>query len=222
MVSARLCCGRYNACKSNDVLMLTGGRDVQGRKDSGLSPEQTGARTTDVTTPQRTLLAGADLVPDQLRRAMGLFATGVTVVTARAPDGQLQGVTANSFSTVSLDPPLVLWSLARRARSFAQFEAAPYFAVNVLGADQIALSRHFASARTDKLAGIAHEFGHGGSPVLAGALAHFECVRESVVAGGDHVIFIGRVLRASLREGDPLIFAAGRYRRAVPHDGDGG
>ncbi len=201
--------------------MLTGGRDVQGRKDSGHSPDQPGARTTAATAPQRTLLAGTDLVPDQLRRAMGLFATGVTVVTACAPDGQLQGVTANSFSTVSLDPPLVLWSLARRARSFAQFEAAPHFAVNVLGAEQIALSRHFAAARSDKLAGIAHALGHGGCPVLAGALAHFECTRESVVDGGDHVIFIGRVLRASFREGDPLIFSAGRYRRAVPFDGDG-
>jgi hypothetical protein len=174
MLSAWLRCGVYNGCRLNDVLMLTDGRDVQGRKDSGHAPGHSGTRTTDVGAPQRTLLAGAELVPDQLRRAMGLFATGVTVVTARAPDGQLQGVTANSFSTVSLDPPLVLWSLGRRARSFAQFEAAPHFAVNVLGADQIALSRHFAAARTDKLAGIAHELGHGGCPVLAGALAHFE------------------------------------------------
>jgi flavin reductase (DIM6/NTAB) family NADH-FMN oxidoreductase RutF len=130
-------------------------------------------------------------------------------------------VTANSFSTVSLDPPLVLWSLARKSRSFARFDGAPHFAVNVLGAGQVDLSRHFSAPRADKLNGIEHYIGHGGCPVLAGVLAHFECVRESRIDGGDHVIFIGRVLRASFREGDPLIYSAGRYHRAVPFDGAG-
>jgi flavin reductase (DIM6/NTAB) family NADH-FMN oxidoreductase RutF len=199
--------------------MQTEGRDVQGSDDN----ERDSAHQHNAMSATRTLIDGAELATEQLRRAMGRFATGITVVTTQARDGKLEGVTANSFSTVSLDPPLVLWSLARGSRSFAQFETAPHFAVNVLGAAQVALSRHFAVARADKLAGIDHEIGHGGCPVLTGSLAHFECARESTVDGGDHLIFIGRVLRASFRDGEPLIYSAGRYHRATPFDGgDGG
>lgn len=198
--------------------MLTEGCDVQGHDDSGR--EHGGKPGT--SAARRTHLEGADLAPDLLRRAMGRFATGITVVTTQAMDGRLEGITANSFSTVSLDPPLVLWSLARRARSFASFADASHFAVNVLGAGQVALSRHFSAPNTDKLGGIDHHIGHGGCPVLTGVLAHFECCRESVIDGGDHVIFIGRVLRASFRDGEPLLYASGRYHRAVPFDGDDG
>lgn len=161
--------------------------------------------TTDGTGMNTTLL----------RRAMSRFATGVTVVTTRGPDGKFEGVTANSFTTVSLDPPLVLWSLGRASASFDGFHAAKYFAVNVLGVGQLALSRHFSTPKLDKLAGIDHVIGHGGCPVLAGTIAHFECETQAVIEGGDHAIFIGRVLHASHRDGEPLVFSKGAYHRAV-------
>ena len=154
-----------------------------------------------------------------LRRAMGRFATGVTVVTTCGPDGKLEGVTANSFSTVSLDPPLVLWSLSRRAGSFDTFQTAKHFVVNVLSADQIDLCRHFATRSEDKLSGVAFRDGLGGCPVLPDVLAHFECVREAVIEGGDHCIFIGRVVEASHRDGEPLVFSAGGFHRPTPIDG---
>jgi flavin reductase (DIM6/NTAB) family NADH-FMN oxidoreductase RutF len=195
--------------------MLTEGRNVPRTDDAG----HTGGRRTAPAATARTVLEAGNLAPEHLRRAMGCFATGITVVTTNAPDGKLEGVTANSFSTVSLDPPLILWSLSHSARSFGQFKAALHFAVNVLGAGQVDLSRHFAAPRADKLDGIEHHLGHGGCPVLTGVLAHFECKRESMIEAGDHVIFIGRVLRASFREGEPLIYSAGLYHRAVPFDG---
>ncbi len=154
----------------------------------------------------------------ELRRAMGRFATGVTVVTTCDPSGKLEGVTSNSFSSVSLDPPLVLWSLAIRARSFAGFSAASHFVINVLALEQLKLSRHFSAPRADKMSGIDYRRGHGDCPVLHGTLAHFECRKESTIDGGDHAIFIGRVLNASFRDGDPLIFAGGDYHRAVVVD----
>jgi flavin reductase (DIM6/NTAB) family NADH-FMN oxidoreductase RutF len=165
----------------------------------------------------RTTLELDDETPDKdlLRRAMGRFVTGVTVITTCGPDGKLEGVTANSFSTVSLDPPLVLWSLGRNAASFAGFHAASHFAVNVLGREQVDLSRHFSTPQPDKLAGIAHQIGAGGCPVLAHTIAHFECSRASVIEGGDHSIFIGRVVRASFQDGEPLVFSGGRYQRTV-------
>jgi flavin reductase (DIM6/NTAB) family NADH-FMN oxidoreductase RutF len=150
-----------------------------------------------------------------LRRAMGRFATGVTVVTTRTPDGKFEGVTANSFSTVSLDPPLVLWSLGRKSASFASFATASHFTVNVLGLHQLALSQHFSTPKHDKLSGIDHSLGYGGCPVLAGTIAHFECETQSVIEGGDHSIFIGRVLNASFHDGEPLVFAKGAYHRAI-------
>jgi flavin reductase (DIM6/NTAB) family NADH-FMN oxidoreductase RutF len=149
--------------------------------------------------------------PRRLRHALGRFATGVTVVTTRHPDGKLEGLTANSFSSVSLDPPLVLWSLQRGAPSLASFAAAGRFAVNVLGAHQCDLSRHFSVPSADKFATVAHEPGLGGCPVLRDSLAAFECRLHDTIAGGDHLIFIGRVERARHRDGEPLIFSAGRY-----------
>ncbi len=171
---------------------------------------------TDTTTTVRGPAEGRAVDPLLLRRAMGRFATGVTVVTTRRDDGRLEGLTANSFSTVSLDPPLVLWSVARRARSFAAFSAARHFAVNVLAVEQLSLCRHFAAPHADKFAGIAIDAGLGGCPLLPDALAHFECVRETAVEGGDHVILVGRVLAASFRDGDPLVFAGGTYHQIAP------
>ena len=146
---------------------------------------------------------------------MGRYATGVTVITTSGPDGRLEGVTANSFATVSLDPPLVLWSLRRDAGSFANFSAAGHFAVNVLAVEQRDISQHFAAPSLNKLADVAYETGLGGCPLLPHTIAHFECTRETSIDGGDHVIFIGRVLRASFRDGEPLVFSGGAYQRAV-------
>jgi flavin reductase (DIM6/NTAB) family NADH-FMN oxidoreductase RutF len=146
-----------------------------------------------------------------LRQALGRFATGVTVITTRTVDGKLEGLTANSFSAVSLDPPLVLWSLRQNAPSLKNFQNAGYFAVSVLAADQSHLSRHFATPAEDKFAAMAHGSGLGGCPVLHDVLASFECSTEHTVVGGDHIIFIGRVHRATYRDGEPLIFSGGRY-----------
>ena len=146
-----------------------------------------------------------------LRHALGRFATGVTVITTRTPQGKLEGLTANSFSAVSLDPPLVLWSLRRNASSLSSFLESGYFAVNVLGAHQCDLSRRFATPAPDKFAGLTFTAGLGGCPLLQDTLASFECSTEHTVVGGDHIIFIGRVHRATYRDGEPLIFSAGQY-----------
>jgi flavin reductase (DIM6/NTAB) family NADH-FMN oxidoreductase RutF len=145
-----------------------------------------------------------------LRNALGRFATGVTVITTRTASGKLEGLTANSFTAVSLDPPLISWSLRRTAPSFEGFVAARHFAVNILSCEQHLLCRHFATPHLDKFAGVDFEHGIEGAPVLAGNLATFECRTETTFEGGDHLIFIGRVLRTAYREGEPLIFSAGR------------
>ena len=149
--------------------------------------------------------------PGELRRALGRFATGVTVVTTCTEDGRLEGLTANSFSSVSLDPPLVLWSLNRAARSLPSFMAARWFAVNVLGSHQSGLSQRFAEAVMDRFAGTRYAPGLGGCPVLDDGLAHFECSVFDRVQAGDHVIFLGRVERMAHRDGEPLLYSGGRY-----------
>ena len=151
----------------------------------------------------------------ELRNALGRFPTGVTVITAQGPDGKLEGLTANSFSALSLDPPLVLWSLSRKSQSLSGIVAAGHFAINVLRIEQTDLSHRFATPQENKFEGVKFERGLGGSPVLDGVLASFECKTESTIEGGDHLLFVGRVLRISYGEGDPLIFNAGRYCTAV-------
>jgi flavin reductase (DIM6/NTAB) family NADH-FMN oxidoreductase RutF len=162
-------------------------------------------------TERRLELGDGAVDARALRHALGRFATGVAVVTTRTPAGKLEGLTANSFSSVSLDPPLVLWCLQREAASAPSFAAAGMFAVNVLAAHQHTLSRHFATPTADKFAGLRHAPGLGGCPLLADSLAHFECRTENAVDAGDHTIIIGRVLRLTHRDGEPLIFSAGRY-----------
>lgn len=156
-----------------------------------------------------------EAAPDtrELRRALGRFSTGVTVVTTRTEAGKLEGLTANSFSSVSLDPPLVLWSLRNEAPSLPAFLEAGWFAVNVLGTHQHRMSRHFATARPDKFDGIPHLPGLGGCPLLTDSLACFECTVENRIPAGDHTIFIGRVARIAHRDGEPLMFSTGRYCR---------
>jgi flavin reductase (DIM6/NTAB) family NADH-FMN oxidoreductase RutF len=152
----------------------------------------------------------------QLRNALGRFPTGVTVITARAPDGKMEGLTANSFAALSLDPPLVLWSINHNSPSVAGFKASGHFAINVLRADQTDLSHRFATKREHKFEGLDFAEGVGGSPVLGGVLATFECEITQMIEGGDHLLFVGRVHKLAYGEGEPLIFNAGKYSTARP------
>jgi flavin reductase (DIM6/NTAB) family NADH-FMN oxidoreductase RutF len=151
----------------------------------------------------------------KLRNALGRLPTGVTVITTRTPDGRREGLTANSFAALSLDPPLVLWSLGAGARSLPSFRRAGRFVINVLAAHQADLSHRFATPREDKFDGVETLAGLGGCPLLSGALACFECETEQALETGDHLLFIGRVMRFGYREGGPLAFNAGSYGTVV-------
>ena len=153
----------------------------------------------------------------EFRAALGMFATGVTIVTARGPDGEPVGLTANSFNSVSLNPPLVLWSLSRRAGTLAAFRAGSHYAINILAADQRALAERFASKSADRFAGVKCHEGTAGAPVIEGAVAVFECFNRSRYEEGDHVIFVGEVERCEHRAGaQPLLFHGGRYYTELP------
>jgi flavin reductase (DIM6/NTAB) family NADH-FMN oxidoreductase RutF len=182
--------------------------DSKGQNDS-LMPPDFERKLTGMTIHMPNI-AETPIDERHLRNALGRFATGVTVITTRSASGKLEGLTANSFTAVSLDPPLISWSLKRSAPSRDNFISARHFAVNVLSCDQHALCRHFATPRHDKFETVDFEHGVNGAPILPGCLATFECRTESTFEGGDHLIFIGRVLRAAHRDGEPLIFSAGR------------
>jgi flavin reductase (DIM6/NTAB) family NADH-FMN oxidoreductase RutF len=153
----------------------------------------------------------------EFRVALGMFATGVTIVTARSAGGQVIGLTANSFNSVSLSPPLVLWSLAQAAASLSVFRAGSHYAINVLASDQKALAERFASKGADRWSGVAFDQGVGGAPLLHGAAATFECFNRSRYEEGDHVIFVGEVERCTHRPGaSPLLFHGGRYYTEHP------
>jgi flavin reductase (DIM6/NTAB) family NADH-FMN oxidoreductase RutF len=147
-----------------------------------------------------------------LRDTLGCYATGVAVVTAVAEDGRPFGLTINSFSALSLDPPLVLWSLRRSSPLVAQFPARSRFAVNVLGSAQEAIARQFSAPRPDRFAGIRWNPGPGGLPHLEGAVAYFDCRLEDSHATGDHRLLIGAVEWFAAAEGEPLLFVQGRFR----------
>jgi flavin reductase (DIM6/NTAB) family NADH-FMN oxidoreductase RutF len=151
------------------------------------------------------------------RNALGNFATGVTIVTARTRAGEALGLTANSFNSVSLDPPLVLFSLNRQNYSLRSFEEAGNFAINVLRDDQQEISRIFATALTDKWQGLEYETWDSGAPILSHALAVFDCATHAVHDGGDHLIFVGKVLRfAHDPKGRPLLYFRGNYGQVHP------
>lgn len=154
------------------------------------------------------------VTPREMRDAMGCFATGITVITALDGDGRHVGLTANSFNSVSLEPPLVLFSLDRRANCVDAFNADMAFTVNVLGADQQAVSNHFASKADDKFADLdfVWQAGGNGCAMLDGAIASFECVTDAVHEGGDHVIVVGRVTGLNqIEDASPLLYFQGRY-----------
>lgn len=145
------------------------------------------------------------------RNALGSFTTGVTVVTAMTDDGPI-GMTVNSFASVSLDPPLVLWSPAKSSSRYRAFTGAGHYAIHVLGADQDHLSAAFTRGGSG-FDGIEARFNDEGVPVLPGTLARFECVQQALHDAGDHTLVIGRVLRVAHRQGEPLCFSGGRFGR---------
>ena len=148
-----------------------------------------------------------------LRGALGRYATGVTITTCQGADGRPVGLTVNSFNALSLDPPLVLWSLRSASPALPAFRAASHFAVNVLAEDQIGLSPRFAGRSHDRFAEGHWSAGRGGAPVLGGCLAVFECAAEREVLAGDHVLFIGRVQAVHESSLAPLVFHGGLYHR---------
>jgi len=146
-----------------------------------------------------------------------MFATGVTIVTARSAQGNCIGLTANSFNSVSLTPPLVLWSLARSAGSMAAFSAGSHYAINILSADQQDLAKQFSARDGDRFSGVQFVLGASGAPLLEGAAATFECFNRSRYEEGDHVIFVGEVERCTHRSGaSPLLFHGGKFYAEHP------
>jgi len=149
---------------------------------------------------------------NELRRVMGHFATGVTVITALRKSGEMHGLTANAFTSVSLVPPLLLVCVDKNAESYPCFDETRVFTVNILAHDQEALSRKFAVSGGDKLQGVAYHTGANGAPILDGALAYVECKVVQEFDGGDHTIYLGEIEQAEAREGKPLMFFRGGYR----------
>jgi flavin reductase (DIM6/NTAB) family NADH-FMN oxidoreductase RutF/DNA-binding MarR family transcriptional regulator len=150
------------------------------------------------------------------RRCLGQFATGVTVMTAQHGT-ERAGMAVNSFAALSLDPPLVLWSIRRASASLPVFTQADHFTVNVLAGDQVEVANLFATPGIDKFAASQWAPGNTGSPVLAGTIATMECAREQLVDAGDHLLVIGRVLHFERHAGEPLLFAQGRYALSQEH-----
>ena len=151
------------------------------------------------------------------RAALGTFATGVTVITARDENGARVGLTANSFNSVSLAPPLVLWSLSRNASTMPAFSRGSHYAINILASDQRHIAERFASKDIDRFADIALREGACGAPIIEGALAVFECFNRSQYAEGDHIIFVGEVEHCQRRDDvQPLIYHGGRFFTELP------
>lgn len=153
--------------------------------------------------------------PLAFRNALGSFATGVTIVTARDESGAPVGLTANSFNSVSLDPPMVLWSLSLHSGSLPVFRDAENWAVHILAADQQPMSDRFATPGVDKFDGLALGDGPEGAPRIEGCAARFGCRARFEYEGGDHAIFLGEVIDFDRREAEPLIYHGGQYGRIM-------
>ena len=151
--------------------------------------------------------------PNEFRYGVGHFASGVTVVTTWDADGRPTGFTANAFTSVSLDPPLVLVCVDHKAQSYPAMQASGRFAVNILSLGQEALSKRFAVSGGDKFDGIAWSTGPGRLPLLSGALAALECQTLHAYPGGDHTIFVGRVEAVQAQDAEPLLYYRGSYSR---------
>ena len=156
--------------------------------------------------------------PTELRRCLGSFVTGVTVITVLDERGAPIGMTANSFNSVSLDPPLIVWSLRSNAKTFDAYSRAKRFVVNILAEDQVDISSRFARSGADRFAGVGITAGIGGVPLIDGCAAHLECSTEATYPGGDHLLFLGRVERIVGSGLRPLAFGAGKYMVVHPYD----
>ena len=165
------------------------------------------------STPQEN---HSELDPQLFRHALSQFATGIVVITTQGVQGQRVGVTANSFNSISLHPPLVLWSLAKKSSNLHTFSEAPFYGVSVLAADQLDLAIHFATFKGDRFAGLLVQEGLGGCPLIPNALAHFECRVKSRYDEGDHIIMVGEVLQCAFREGDALVYHSRKYSELRP------
>jgi flavin reductase (DIM6/NTAB) family NADH-FMN oxidoreductase RutF len=171
----------------------------------------------DIDDPQ-----AASFDPEILRRVCGTYATGVAIVTTIGLSGQRFGLTVNSFTSVSLSPPLVLWALNRASPSRDAFDAAPAFAISILGAEQEEIARRFARPEADKFAGVGYFDGELGLPIIEGATGHLECRMHESFEAGDHVVYIGLVCHGSDRpETAPLAFHKGSFGTIARRDARG-
>ena len=159
--------------------------------------------------------------PREFRNALGRFTTGVTVITTVGPGGKPEGMTANSFSGLSLEPPLVQWCIGKSTPTYNIFCDCEYFTINILRAEQRHISNQFATPAADKFIGIDWQSGLGGCPIVGDPLAVFECTNWSQNDGGDHTILIGEVIKFTYQDGEPLLFNAGKYAHiaSCPDDG---
>jgi flavin reductase (DIM6/NTAB) family NADH-FMN oxidoreductase RutF len=196
--------------------MVGGGTDSKGARAPTIP--HNGGMQGDLNKSGAAAGAPSGFSAQEFRTALGLFATGVTIVTALSPDGTPVGLTANSFNSVSLAPPLVLWSLGLRAGSLPVFSAASHHAIHILRAEQRALAERFAARDVDRFSGVAWHPGLGGVPVLEGCAAVFQCARHQQHDAGDHRVFIGQVDACESATGDaaPLIFHGGRFYTELP------
>src|SRR6266853_67169 len=164
--------------------------------------------------PANELASDSSVIdPRDFRNALGTYATGITIITVAMADGKPYGLTCNSFASVSLNPPLVLWSLGLYSSSLSVFQNANHFVINVLGTSQQALANKFAKSSEDKFAGVEWTPGLGNAPLLADSVATFQCRAANRYYGGDHVIFLGAVEAYSYNREEPLLFARGGYGR---------
>jgi flavin reductase (DIM6/NTAB) family NADH-FMN oxidoreductase RutF len=171
--------------------------------------------SSSLTTAPNNPINGLAFDSKDLRKAFSKFGTGVTVMTAVSSDGALAGVTANSFNTVSMDPPIVLWSLALSSPSLRVFRDAGHFVVNILGLHQIEHSKRFSRANPDKFAGLAVGQARCGAPVLENCAATLECSTLSEQIVGDHVLFLGQIQHYAYASLEPLLFFNGKYVQSI-------
>ncbi|NDP42713.1 MAG: flavin reductase family protein [Aromatoleum sp.] len=177
----------------------------------------TAAAFRPLALPKLAAARSAHLFTDRhFRDALAQFATGVTVICARVPDGGYTGFTANSFNSVSLDPPLVLWSLKRSATNLPAFENAERYTINVLAHGQVELARRFSRPHVDRFAGVPFRMGSAGAPLIEGCVAWFECSHYARYSLGDHVLFIGEVETCERGSGAALLFHQHRYGITPP------
>ena len=170
-----------------------------------------------MSTQPKQINSDKEFDPQQFRSALGQFATGITIVTAVDGKGGYVGTTASSFNSVSMDPPLILWSIDNGAKSLPAYENAEYFAVNILAADQVTLSNHFARQQQDKFADVDYSLNDYGVPVLDHCSAYFHCKTRYLYEGGDHTIIVGEVLQYDSNQRDGLLFHQGRYSVSDAH-----